>query len=87
MQLPLFFSHHSPFRNFTIIHSSIGTQYGDHWKGSNVHFQALYNLIYLFASYVFPSIVNVIHIIGPTKIVSHVFEQFASPLALVELTI
>ncbi len=61
-----------------------------HWEGffsPHVHFQALYNLVYLFTPYVFPSILDDIHIIGPTQIVSHVFEHFASPLALVGLTI
>ncbi len=89
MQLPLFFNHHSLLRNFTIIHSSIDTQYGDSlgkFFFPHVHFQALYNLICVFASFVFPSIADDIHINGPTQIVSHV-EYFASSLALVGLTI
>jgi hypothetical protein len=80
-QFLLFFNHHSPLGNFTIIHSSMGTWYEDWLERSIfplVRFLALCNSIGIFPSCLFPLIVDGIHIIGHTSMVPCVFEHFAS---------
>jgi hypothetical protein len=57
----------------------MGTCQGDFYGGALfvlTHFKALHFLTNHFLSYLFPSIVNDIHIIGPPSIISSTYEHF-----------
>jgi hypothetical protein len=76
---PLFYSHHNREGDVTIIPSAMGTLQSDPLGGSLfvlAHFRVLCFTASHFPSYLFPSIVNNTHIIGPPSIVSSTYEHF-----------
>jgi len=65
---PLFYNHHNRDGDVIIIPSIMGTHQGNLLRGalfSLIHLRALYSTISHFLSYLFPSITDDIHIIGP----------------------
>jgi hypothetical protein len=51
------------------------------------HFRALYSIIDHFPSYLFPSIVDGIHIIGHLSIVSSAYKHFKTKLCVIGIFI
>jgi hypothetical protein len=51
------------------------------------HLRALHFITIHFLSYLFPSITNVTHIIGPPPIVSSIYEHFQTELLMIGLFI
>ncbi len=78
-ECPLFYSPHNHEGDVTIIPSSMGIHQGDP-SGKALfilaHFKALHSTIHHFPSYLFPSIIDDTHIIGPLSIVSFGYEHF-----------
>jgi hypothetical protein len=75
-EFPLFYNHRNCENNITIILSIMGTHRSDLLKGALftlTHFKALYSTTNHFPSYIFPSITNDTHIIGPPLIVSSTY--------------
>jgi hypothetical protein len=67
-EFPLFYNHRNYESGVTIIHFTMGTQQGDPLGGTlftSAHFRALHSTTNHFFSYLFPSNVDDIHIIGP----------------------
>jgi hypothetical protein len=57
----------------------MGIRQGDHLKGALfalTHFRPLHFTINFFPFYLFPSIIDDIHIVSPLSIVSSTYEQF-----------
>jgi hypothetical protein len=89
-EFPLFYSHHNREGNVTIIPFTMGTHQGDPLGGAPftlAHFKGLCFIINHFPFYIFPSIVNDIHIIGPFSIVSSAYEHFQTELCSTGLSI
>jgi hypothetical protein len=88
---PLFYNHHNHEDNITIVILSImGTRQGGPLGGALfvlAHFRALCFIINHFFSYVFPSIVDDTHIIGPPSIISSPYEHFQTELCAIDLSI
>ncbi len=76
---PLFYSHHNCDGDVIVIPSAMGTCQGDPLGGALfalIHLKALHSTSSHFPSFLFPSIINDIHIIGPPSIVSSMYEHF-----------
>jgi hypothetical protein len=76
---PSFYNHHNREGDVTIIPSTMGTRQSDPLGGALfalAHFKALRSTTSHFPSYLFPSIVDVTHIISPPLIVSSTYEHF-----------
>jgi len=76
---PLFYSHCNHENDLTIIPFAMGTHQGDLLGVALFilgHFRALGSIVSHFPSYLFPSITNDTHIIGPPSIISSTYEQF-----------
>ncbi len=76
---PMFYSHCNHEGNVTIIPFTMGTHQGHPLGGALfvvAHSRALHSITSHFLSYLFPSIVNDIHTIGPPFIVSSTYEHF-----------
>ncbi len=69
----MFYNHHNCEGEVTVIAPTMGTRQGDPLGGALfalVHFKTLHFKTSCFLSYLFPSIVDGIHIIGPLSIIS-----------------
>jgi hypothetical protein len=67
----MFYSHCNRESNVTIIPSTMGTHQGDSLKGPLfvlTHFKTLHSATNCFLSYLFPSIIDDIHIISPPQL-------------------
>jgi hypothetical protein len=76
---PLFYSHHNCDGDVIVIPSTMGTCQGDPLGGALfvlVHLKALHSTFNHFPSYLFPSIIDDIHIIDPLSIISSTYEHF-----------
>jgi len=74
----LFYNHHNPEGDVTIIPSTAGTRQGDPLRGALfvlTHFKALHSITSHFLFCLFPSIAGDIHIIGPPSIISSTYEH------------
>jgi len=71
-EYPMFYNYHNCESNVIVIPPTMGTRQGEP-LGKTLfalaHFKALHSTINCFLSYLFPSIVDDIHIIGPLSIV------------------
>jgi hypothetical protein len=77
-EFPLFYNHCHHESDVTIIPSTMGTHQSDPLERALfalAHFKALRCTTSHFSSYLFPSIANDIHIIGPISIVSSTYEH------------
>ncbi len=86
----MFYSHRNNEGDVTIIPSAMGTRQGDHLRGALfalARFRALHSITSHFLSYLFPSIVDDTHIIGPLSIVSSTYEHFQTELHVISLSI
>jgi hypothetical protein len=87
---PLFYSHRNRVGYVLIIPSTMGTCQGDLLGGALftlVHFRALRSTTSHFPSCLFPSIVDDIHIICPSFIISSTYEHFQTELCAIVLSI
>jgi hypothetical protein len=78
-EFPLFYIHHNHEGNVIIIPFAMGILQGDPlgWALFTLaHLKGLRSIINCFPSYIFPSITNATHIIGPPSIVSSAYEHF-----------
>jgi len=76
---PLFYNHHNHEGDVIVIHTAMETYHGDPLGGALftlAHFKVLHSITNHFLSYLFPSIANDTHIIGPHSIVSSTYEHF-----------
>ncbi len=83
---PLFYNHHNCDGNVIIIPSAMGICQGDHLGKALfvlAHLKALHFIANHFPSYLFPSIINDIHIIGPPSIISSTYEHFQIELCAI----
>jgi hypothetical protein len=79
LKSPLFYNHHNCGDDVTIIPSTMRTCQGDPLGRALfvlTHFKALHSTSSHFLFYLFPSIVNNIHIISSSSIVSFAYEHF-----------
>jgi hypothetical protein len=77
-EFPLFYNHHNREGDVTFIPFAMGTHQGDPLGKALftlAHFKALCSITNHLSSYLFPSIVDDIHIIGPPSIVSSTYEH------------
>jgi hypothetical protein len=68
----------------------MGIYQGDPWGGGSIflaHFRVLCSTTSCFLSYLFPSIIDDIQIIGPLSIVSFAYEHFQTKLRVINLSI
>jgi hypothetical protein len=87
---PLFYNHHNCEGNIIIIPSIMGTWQGGPLGGALfilAHLRALCSIANHFRSYVFPSIADDSHIIGPPSTVSFPYEHFQTKLCAIDLSI
>jgi hypothetical protein len=92
---PLFYNHCNHEGDVIVIPSTMGMCQGDPWGGGGgwgalfilTLFRALHFTINHFPSYLFPSIIDDIHIIGPPSIVSTIYEHFKTELHAIGLSI
>jgi hypothetical protein len=78
-EFPLFYSHHNCDGDVIVIPSIMGTCQGDPLGGALcalVHLKTLHFTFNHFPSYLFPSIIDDIHIIDPPSIISSTYEHF-----------
>jgi len=76
---PLFYSHHNCDGDVIVIPSIMGTCQGDPLGGALfalIDLKKLYFTFNHFPSYLFPSIIDDIHIIDPLSIISSTYEHF-----------
>jgi hypothetical protein len=89
-EFPLFYNHHNCEDDVTIIPSTMGTYHGAPWGGALFvvgNFRALSSIASHFPFYLFLSIANDTHIIGPPSIVSFAYEHFQIELCVIGLSI
>jgi len=78
-EFPVFSSHRNCGSNVIVNPSTMGIRQGHPLGGAlfiSTHFRTLHYIINHFLFYLFPSIVDDIHIIGPPSIISSTYEQF-----------
>jgi hypothetical protein len=75
----MFFSHHSPHEELSIVLSFVGTHQGDQFIKplfALAYFRALQTSFIVFPSCLFPSLVDDFHILGLTSLIPFVFYHF-----------
>jgi hypothetical protein len=90
LKSPLFYSHYNCESDVIVIPFAMEIRQGDFLGGTLfvlAHFTALHSTISHFPSFLFPSIVDDTHIIGPPSIVSFVYEHFQTKLRAIGLSI
>jgi hypothetical protein len=89
-EFPLFSSHRNRENNVIVNLSTMGICQVDPLGGAlfiSIHFRTLHYIINHFLFYLFPSIVDDIHIIGPPSIISSTYEHFQIELCVIGLFI
>jgi hypothetical protein len=83
-----YFQHGWHVEGVTIIESFSSTRYGDPLGGflfALAHYRTLLKTIVRAPNYVFPSLANDTHIVGPMNEITYAFDQLSTQLALVGL--
>jgi hypothetical protein len=74
----------------TIIESSLDTRHGNPLGGpifNFAHYQTFLKTIMQAPNYIFPSLANDTHIVGPMSEITHTFDHLSTSLALIGLRI
>jgi hypothetical protein len=76
-----YYQHGQQVEMVTIIESFLGTSQGDPLRGLLfilAHYRALLETIMWVSNYIFPSLANNTHIMGPTSEITHTFDHLST---------